>query len=212
MKNRFLRVLALCVLAALLCATALPAFAASPKPEMPSHTFWAGERRWCLGVYNAPEDARLVSVKSSNPKVLRVEKGDSLDNIFWEPLKPGKSKVTVTYKVGRKKQSISATYTVRKFPAPFDTLKVNGKSISPSSQKNIYDLENYKKTRATTTYKPKKGWEVVENGFEVFDEDRITLKSGKSVKIPKGKSGYAVIGLMNKKTGNHIVFFIHFYR
>ena len=214
MKKNYLRIFSLCVLAALLFVIAVPVFAADQKAEMPLQTFWAGEQSWRLGVYNAPKNARFVSVKSSNPKVLKVVKdGTSLDDIFWSPLKAGKSKVTVTYKVGKKKTAISATYTVKKFPSPFSELKINGKSIKPTTScKNVYTINNYKKTKATITFPAKKGWTNLEKGFEVFGGKRFEIKSGKSFKIPKGKSGYAVISFQNEKTKDIIIYFINFFR
>ena len=94
MKKTILRIFSLCILAALLSVAAVPVFAASHKAEMPRHIFWAGEQSWEPGVYNAPKNASLVSVKSSNPKVLKVEKdGNELDAIFRSLLKVGKRRV-----------------------------------------------------------------------------------------------------------------------
>ena len=216
MKSKFLKVLSLCMLLALVVG-AVPAFAIEEIKTgyMPEQTFWAGERTWSIGIYGTPDGAKLVSVKSSKPKVLKVTKtsSDPLDGISWTPLKPGTSKVSVTYKDKEgKKTTISANYTVKKMPSPFSKLKVNGKSVKPSSMKNIYSFNKYTKTSATITFKAKSGWKVVEKGFEVFGKDRKTLKSGKKYKIPKGKDAYAVIGLQNKKTGDRVVYFFEFYR
>ena len=180
--------------------------------ELIPQVFWAGEQGWCLGLENAPENAKLVSVKSSNPKVLRVS-GEDVFAIGFDPLQPGKSKVTVKYSVGKKVSEVSAVFTVKKFPSVFSTLKFNGKSIQPSYAKNIYEIHNYKKTSATLTFKLKSAWNLLSAGLDIEGEgERVPLVSGKSFKIPKGKESYIAIDAQEKKTGDYIVFFIHIYR
>lgn len=216
MKSKFLKVLSLCMLLALVIG-AVPAFAIVEIKTgyMPEQTFWAGEQPLNIGIYGTPDGARLVSVRSSEPKVLKVTKtsSDPLDGITWTPLKPGTSKVSVTYKDKEgKKTTISANYTVKKMPSPFSKLKVNGKKVKTSEYKNVYSFDKYTKTSATITFKVKSGWTVTRKNFEVFGKDRVKLKSGKKYKISKSKEAWAVISLKNKKSGDEVVYMFFFNR
>ena len=208
MKNRYLGIALLLVL---LLSALLPAALAEGKVELVPQVFWAGEQPWSIGLENAPDNAKLISVKSSNPKVLKVS-GEDVFSIGFDPLQPGKSKVTVKYSVGKKVSEVSAVFTVRKFPSVFKTLKFNGKSIQPTYAKNIYEIDNYKKTSATFTYKLKSTWKLLTAALDIEGQERVPLVSGKSFKIPKGKESYIVVDAQEKKTGAYIVFFIHIYR
>lgn len=212
MKRNIMKITSLCLIVLLLSALATTAVAA-PKPQLPMRTFWAGEQTWGLQVEDMPEGAKIVSVKSSNPKVLKAYNEGSEEGIlFFDPLKPGKSKVTVILNNGGKNTTLTAVYTVKKFPSTFATLKVNGKAIKPTEYKNIYRVKNYKPTKTTVTFKPKKGWSVTFSYVSIDYKEPSDIKSGKSFNIPKGKNAYVGIGMTNTKTKEDVIYFIDFIR
>lgn len=212
MKRNTMKIASLCLIVLLLSSLATAALAA-PKPQLLMRTFWAGEQTWGFQIEDMPEGAKIVSVKSSNPKVLKAYSGSSSDNLlFFDPLKPGKSKVTVTIKDGSKTSTLSAVYTVKKFPSTIATLKVNGKAIKHAESKNVFFVRNYKPTETTVTFKPKKGWSVTYSYVCIDYEEPVDIKSDKSFNIPKGKNADVVIGMMDTKTKEDIVYFIYFIR
>lgn len=211
MKKRALRTAVLCLLMALLLGLT-PALAA--KGSINAETLWLGGMGTQIFFDNVPDNAKVISVKSSKPSVLSADKwGSTIYDMAVFPEGIGKSKVTVKYKVGKKTYTISGTYTVKKFPTVFSTLKVNGKKIRSSDTKNLYFIENYKKTSATLTFKAKSPWKVLNADLHILEtEKRSEVTSGKAFKIPKGKDAEVSIYLRNKKTGDDIRIAIDFRR
>lgn len=190
-----------------------PAFAA--KGKLIPDTLWLGGMGSQVYVENVPDNAKLISVKSSNTSVLRADKfGSEMYNMAVFPVsKTGKSRITVKYKVGKKAYTVSGVFTVKKFPKLFSTLKLNGKIITSSGTKDMYQISSYKKSKATLTYKAKSPWIVEHAEVHVIDSNDIRdITSGKSFRIPKGKEAEASIYLGNKKTGDRIRIAIVFNR
>ena len=135
--------------------------------------------------------ARIISVKSSNTKVLRVKKMGSqlFRGVRLIPVKKGKSKVTLTYKYNGRKYKTSAVYAV-KDPDVFNCIKVNGKKINLKENNGGYWFSNYKKKKLTVKFSGKKGWKMDRLGSEVVFEDgnpAIKFKNGMTIKMPKDK-------------------------
>ena len=159
------RFLTVCLASFLLTLVLGTSAFAEGKISIEKRTLWA-DCEYFFGVTfneNMPERAKLVSVKSSNPSVIRAElNGTGIYDSTLYPLKPGKSKITVTYKLDGKKYKVSATHTVKKYPAPYSYIKVNGKKINLSETKYYYDIDKYKKTSAKIQIKLKKGWKIAD--------------------------------------------------
>lgn len=152
------------------------------------------------------EKCKLVSIKSSNPKVLGAKKysSDMYDNGLI-PKKVGKSVITVKYKYGSKTYTITKTCVVKKYSKAIKTLTVNGKTISLKSKSRYFDynVSNYSKTIAKIRIAPSSGWkissayitkakgEVVKSG----DLKTSVIKKGNSISIPKGYDGYIFVTL-----------------
>jgi len=212
MKFRFVKLTALCLLVALMSVTATSAMAAS-KPRLPKLTLYALEGSLSYDLVDAPDGIKILSVKSSKPDVLKAENTQYPGNFSLEPLKPGKSKVTVTYRASGKTASVSATYTVKKFPKVFATLKVNGQKVQPiPGCNNRYQFENYKKNSATITFKVKKGWKVVQSVFGLDGESLHDFKSGQRHKMPKKSGAQAWISVIESKTRKNLIFWFTFRR
>ena len=218
MKRMFRSVSVLLALVALICACA-PAQAESPKPTIIPTTLWADcEYTFGIEFSDMPETASIISVKSSNPSVLKVEKYSSdIYDTNLIPKKPGKAKVSVKYKLNGKTGTISAVYTVKAYPNPMTYVKVNGKEIDIKGNKYYYDIFNYKKTKATVTIKLAKGWKFDGTwGFTAKDEPDAEIKefypkSGKSFKIPKNEYCCVFFTFTNAK-GDDIQYGVRFYR
>ena len=208
----------LLALVTLACACA-PAIAEELKPSIIPCTLWADcEYSFGIEFSDMPETAKLVSVKSSNPSVLRATKcGSEIYATDLVPLKPGKAKVTVKYKLNGKSSAISAVYTVKEYPNPMTYVKVNGQKIDIKAQKYYFDIFKYAKTKATVTVKPARGWKIDGTwGFtakegEGEDIKEFYPKSGKSFKI--GKDEYCCVFFTLANTlGEDIQYGIRFYR
>lgn len=196
MKKSVLRILSLCILAVLLSTAVIPVFAAE-KPSLSILTMWAGNGSQYMPVLNFPSNAKIVSVKSSKPEVLQAVKEDDTHYMI-QPLKAGKSKVTLKYKVGKKTSSISGVYTVKKNPKPLTSLKINGKSVDLRENEYGYELRNYKKSKCTITAKVRKGWKIT-SLYTPIDDQLGTFKLGKSFKVSKDMNSWSLIKLTNAK-------------
>ncbi len=216
--KKALRILSLLLVLLTLAGIAGPAMAAEEKPKIVTETLWAGcEYFGPVGIINLSDSARIISIKSGSPKVIKPHRdGPGLYDNYLEPLKPGKAKITVKYRDGGKSGTLSATYTVKKYPNPLSYVKVNGQKINIKGNKYYYDVNKYKKTSATIVVKPAKGWKIMWTwGYtekaDGSDFQEFEPRSGKAFKIKKGRNAGAFFTLVNEQ-GDFIQYGIHFYR
>lgn len=187
--------------------------AASKAPaKMVVETLWVGD--WSsanveFDNWKNYDKAKLLSIKSSNKKVIKVKKyGSKMYDQSFEMKKPGKSKITIVYKLNGKKYTMKATYTVKKYPKPLKSVAVNEKKISLNKNKYQYYKENYKKTTAKVKVQPAAGWKIQHvyadtyNGkkFKEIKVSKKAIQNGKTFKFPKkDKELYVGVTLVNKK-------------
>lgn len=213
--KKFVRALSL-LLALLTLAAAVPALAdIYDEPYIQTETLWARcEYGFGITFVNIPMEAKLVSVSSSNKKVLRVRKFSSdMNDTLLEPLKAGTAKVTAKYKVGSKNYTLSAVYTVKDYPNPLKSVLVDGKAIDIVNNRYYFDFENYSKAKTVIKLNLASGWKVSWTWGFIRDkngnEKEFAPKSGKSFKIPKGGGAAAFFTLINKQ-GDEIQYGIRF--
>ena len=147
-----------------------------------------------------PYDGKLISVKSSNKKVVKVnketfpdEKGKKVKAFSLDYKKAGKAKITVEFKSAKgKKYKITKTIVIQKYPKVIKSLKVNGKKVKVSKNKFEYCVNNYKKTSGKVKLALKKGWKVLEvtadyNGrkWKNVELNRKVVKKGSKISFPK---------------------------
>ena len=175
-------------------------------------TLWAGcEYQGSVHFVNFPKNGKIINVKSSNPKVLKATcEGTAVYDNTLTPLKPGKSKISVTYKAGSKKKTVSAVYTVKKYPAPYKSILVNDKKINIKDNKYYYDVNSYKKTSAKVKVNPKSGWKIVDS-YAFAGESFTPVKNGKAIKIRKLDNASMFFVVANK-AGDRIQYGVRFYR
>lgn len=139
--------------------------------------------------WDIPDKCTLVSVKSSNTKVLEAEKdGTSLYNLHLEPKKVGKSTVTVKYKYKGKTYTIRKVCKVKKYPDAIKSLKVNGRSVDLDNEefRFDYDISEYKKTSAKIKLTPDSGWKIQSVDMTIFNDTYDNYKEIKPSVIKKG--------------------------
>jgi len=194
----------------MLLAGAMPAALAAAKtvPVEVESVLYPGAGYSPIYFPTLPSNCKLISYKSSNTKVLKVEL--IKDEIAVLPLKVGRSTVTVKYKSKGKTHEVQAVVRVQKYPKPIKTLKVNGNAVKTSKYKDEYKLKKYKKTSAVVKVVPNKGWTVQDMMAFVGDSD-TWVESGKSFKIPKGKDATVFIMMSNAK-GKMFYYVIDFKR
>lgn len=195
-------ILGLLIMAAAVTGNFCIAMAAGPVRIMP-WTQWVGDTEGWVhapgGGYldficdpvEAMDGIRIVSVKSSNTKVLKVKKmGSKLSHgVRLIPGKKGKSKVTLTYKYDGRKYKATAVYAVKN-PDIFNCIKVNGKKINLKKNKDNYLKTNFKKKKLTLKFSAKKGWKMDRFGSEVSFGDGnppVKFKNGMTIKMPDHK-------------------------
>ena len=146
------------------------------KPKLKNGKFWVNEGASIL-YEGLSGNEEVVSIKSSKPKVIKVEKGQMLYLCSMYPKKAGSSKVTVVLKINGEKKTFSATYTVKKYPKVLTSLKVNGKKVDLKKNPQ-YAMVKVKKDKTKVEFKTAKGWKVK---CSYYDE-----KKGKHVKVKSG--------------------------
>ena len=200
--------------------------AASGPLKLTKTTLWVGAD-YFYGAPVAPVDekdealvdkATLVSVSSSNKNVIKTVKSSSDKSLGYgytmEPLKTGSSTITVKYKVKGKTYSMKRKYYVKKFPKPYKTIIVNGKTVSITKHKYSFTVNDYTRNSAKVKITPKSGWKVYYASAYFFNSktgssSSKTLKnsvitSGEAIKIPSGSTAYVNVYFINKTTQEKI--------
>jgi len=140
------------------------------------------------------KSATVKSVKSSNKKVIKVSKYYYYDDknkkhTGYELLykKAGKAKITVKYKTpSGKVKTAKKTITVKPYPNPIKSLKVNGKKVSTKKNQYFYD-KKYKGTKAKIKVKLNKGWKIKSAYIDVYNNKTGKEIKGAKTKVKKGK-------------------------
>lgn len=188
MKHCWIRLLALTLLLTLL-AGALPAFAAAKVAIVKPDVFWQGDWQR-VELVNLPKGAAISSVKSARTDIIQVNDGEPW---YMHAVSAGKSRITVKYKLkSGAVKSVSAIFTVKKYPNAIKSIKLNGKKLPIKPAENVeYQVHGYKKTATALEVAANTGWKVDQitlffnKGRDTVKEVDITKKNGKSVKTPK---------------------------
>lgn len=211
MKRRIALFL-LVLMAVLALAPVSGAFAEEAELRMETHTYWAKTPSWyTVFTENLPDDATLVSAKSSKPSVLSIEQwGNDKWDVVVHPEKPGQSVVTVVYKFGGKKHTVKGTYTVKKYPDAIKSITLNQKAINLKKNPFEADCRNNKSSKIAIKVTTAKGWKLV-NPIEILSEgcSYKTVKNGRSVKISLKKKRVAALITVKNKMGEEFEYFIN---
>ena len=193
--------------------------AASSKVSIEPEVLWAGCEYYSgARLNNFPDNMQVLSVKSSNPNVIKAEyQGKKYYEHILIPLKAGKSRITITYKIGGKTGSVSAIYTVKKYPNPYVSITAGGTKINLKDNKYYFDYNNYKKPTASVVLKLKNGWKITDSygftGISGKDSKDISVTNGKAFKVPAGKGSYTnVFFNVENKKHESIQYGVRFYR
>lgn len=218
MMKKLLSLLSITLLLTLLASVMLPASAAA-KPSIQKGDLWVGSPKRTPILLDWPDEAKIVSIKSANPSMLKVgkEKGFGPWGIWMLPLKVGKCRITIRYKLNGKTSSMSRVITIKKYPNPFAWIKVNGKKVDLKKNGFEFYSRNYKKKTFTVGFKLNADWKLDSNpcpgAYWIGDElgDRIKWKNGKSFKLPARCDRLcAAIDAVNKTTGDFFNYEIWF--
>lgn len=210
MKKKLLSLLSVCLLLTLLASVMLPASAAT-KPSIQKENIWVGSPKRTPILLDWPDEARIVSIKSANPSMLKVgmQKDFSRWGIWMLPLKVGKCRITIRYKLKGKTYSMSQIMTIKAYPSPIAWIKVNGKKVDLKKNKFQFYSKNYKKETSNISFKLNPGWKLESNpcpgAYWIGDDfgDGIKWKNGKSFKLPAEYDRLcAAIDIVNKDTGD----------
>jgi hypothetical protein len=208
MKSNTLKILSLCLLLALVLGACMPGLAEDDKPALITGggILWVGMGRCPVVAVNLPANAKSFSVTSSKPSVLKVGKQKGFGPYGWwmEPLKVGKSKITLKYKTGGKTRSVSAIFQVRNYPDPFEYIKINGKKVDLKKRQSNLFLEGYSKNSITINYKLKSGWKVdrlLGNRIKGDEWEECTWRRNKALSLKSYDAADLSIDLSNTSTG-----------
>ncbi len=197
------------------------------KPDIIEMTdeeyLWAGDPT----VFYYSESLEDNSLKSSNPKVIKVVKRDEYHTDIM-PLKAGKA--TLTAKIvdflddEDKEQTVKRTIKVKKYPNQIKSLSVNGKKVKLSGNKRYeYVVNNFNKTTASVKLELKKGWKIKairamasdtnkEKDLDLKKVVKKNYKSGKSFKVPKRYDNTRIWFIMKNSKGEEITYVVRLLR
>lgn len=210
MFSRKLRALSLCLLVLLLAGFATSALAEGKlHPIMP---LYGGMKSYYqLDVEGMPYNAKLISAKSSNPKIIAIKTGVKEKNdIVVRALKAGTVTITIKYKVGKKTYTVKDKLTAKKFPRIFKSLKVAGKTVDLKKDVGGYTLKKFKKTTAKIEIVPANGWEIG-NIRGYIGGKSVSITNGKNFSIPKKKDAYINVSAYNDE-GEYLYYVIEIKR
>lgn len=198
-RKKFAAVKFLPVLVVLIFMISAGTAAAAGKVSIAQKVVWK-DYAGVLEISNLPAKAKLVSAKSSNKAVLSASVTDQKDMAVIVALKPGKSKVTVTYKVGSKKQTVSRTITVRNYPNPVKGIKLNGKAKKFDRQMSL-ELLYVKTGKIKTNFQLEPGWSITKaSTVQILRDGKFITKAFKNgMSIDKKKYDFISITLQLKK-------------
>ncbi len=123
-----------------------------------------------------PATTKIVSIKSSDPSVIKVHKyGSELFANALEPCKVGDCVITVKYKAGSKTKNVKAQYSVKKYPNAFKKITVNGKAADIKKNHYSYTFSNFKKKQAKVVVTMRNGW-TIKSAETAYWDLRNTIK------------------------------------
>lgn len=188
---------------------------------------WAGNPRetelYNYINYSGDDPLTITKVVSSNSSVLKVKKLDS-DKSVWSynvyPIKAGKAKLSVTYKLKGKTKTISKTFTVKAFTDGVESITLNGENLPiPTSTKGLTELNMYefKGTSVTLDVATANGWAIESvNGYmskksgSGSKDFNVTL--GKPFAMSKNYEGTIDIYLFKESTDEYFFYRINLNR
>ena len=211
MKKTPSRLFALLLLLTLFTGLSVPALAAEKPTIRGTKVLWVGVGKCAVLLDNVPENAKNFKITSSKPSVLKVGK-DSDDSLgMWmKPVKVGKAKVTISFKSSGKTRKITETYQVKKYPAPFSSMKVDGKKVNLEKNKVMADVMGYTKKSVKVHFTLNSGWSVKSlTGMKFgMDNKPFTWKKNKAVSFEKAGTLVFSILLVNKASGDEFEYLI----
>ena len=130
----------------------------------------------------------VVSLSSSNPSVIQVTAGESIEDCTLNPLSAGTSTITAVLLVNGEEKSISSDFTVNPAPKALKSLKVGGKKVNLSSHPVSYTNAKLKKN-PKIVFKLNKGWKLTNASIKSSKTVKLKKKQTKTVKIVAKKGG-----------------------
>jgi hypothetical protein len=143
-------------------------------------------------------DAKIIKVKNTNPKVARVEIGGSGKSCSCYTPQAGTAEITYTLKENGKKYTLKQKVVVTD-KYPFEKLEVNGKSLM-KNLKNVHQMRVlHKKKKFTVSWKLKNGWKAKRVYNECSNKEVKTTSTKVNL---KGKTFSAVSFIFEDKNGH----------
>ena len=175
-------------------------------------TFYAGHPKYNLlptdMISGGTENIEVTKVASSKPSVLKPVFNKNIEKVKLQAKKPGKCKVTVTYKIDGRTYSVSAAYQVLSYP--LKSVKVNGKAVKLTKHDLYYYLGKYKKSSAKVSFVAAKGWKVVSIKRHTLTGKAKTAKNGATISTPN--KDITTVSITLKKGKVRFVYSVSFNR
>ena len=206
MKNRFATVLAL-LMALVLVVGAVPATAAAKKASIITEKLYSYSGDYLIELKNWTYDEEIISVTSSNSKVLKVP-----DKQYrWVKVRAaGKAKITIKYKLDDVTYTTSATFTVVKYASPIKRLRMDRRDVSLQGNGKVShdywpDVDEAK-VKVTINLIPASGWTISRikayqyNAYEDSDVHyALTVKNNRRFTVKRDYEAVVTYVLKNKK-------------
>ena len=149
---------------------------------------------------NKPKGAKIINLKSSNPKIVKAKVQDKVD-IYFTRKKAGTT--TLSYDLvwneedgTQSTKHFTTKVTLWKYQNPCKTFSFNGKNFAPKFKKHPFFWKRKLGTKVKISVKPKKGWKLVRLGY--YGGKKI--KNNSVVKLKKGIFTFISADFKNIKT------------
>lgn len=134
------------------------------------------------------EGAKMVTLKSSNKKVVKVAEKENVGKwINFNARKPGTAKLTITVKKGNKIKKYTTKIKVVKYKNPVKVMKIGRKNVASKFKKQVSNASyRTKATKAKLSIKPVSGWKLKEiRGYSAYPVDYKKLKNNRTFSVKK---------------------------
>lgn len=187
----------------------LPVSAARTIQQGEDVLYYSPKDKWSNVIY-APVyyngiPLKVLSVKSSNKKVISVSISEDRSEVIQRVRKPGRANLVIKAKSKNRTYKIKQTLVVRKYKNPVKTFKV-GKKDYASVFKNrmVHSIKGKAAIKGKLSIVPQKGWEISEIVLDNFKNQVYrSIRNNRNINLKRGQNSLSVC-FQNKQTDDSI--------
>lgn len=149
---------------------------------------------------HTPKGAKIINLKSSNPKIVKAKIQDKVDIHFT---RKNAGTTTLSYDLTWKEKDgtqstkhFTTKITLWKYQNPCASFSFNGKNYASKFKKHPFFWKHNLGTKVKISVKPKKGWKLVRLGYTGGKK----IKNNSTIRLKKGIFTFITADFKNTKT------------